>query len=47
MRLFIFEGKTREVNIHKTINRLFLKDSNIVCSFCDNIYTLIQGDGGF
>lgn len=53
MILFIFEGDDREPNLYKTMDRLYFPrdNTNIVCSFGNNIYALyddlkdLGGDG--
>ncbi len=53
MILFVFEGDKRELDIYKTIERLYFPKSNdnIKCSFGNNIYDLyiematLDGDG--
>ncbi len=53
MILFVFEGKEREPNLYKTLERLYFprKNDHILCSFHNNIYELynemqeLDGDG--
>lgn len=42
MILFVFEGKKREPQLYRTIERLYFpkKNDNIICSFGNNIYDL-------
>lgn len=44
MILFIFEGKDREPYLYKTLDRLYFPkgNTNIVCSFGNNIYNLYK-----
>jgi hypothetical protein len=44
MILFVFEGKKREPSFFKTMKLLFFpqKSDFIVCSYCNNIYSLYQ-----
>ena len=45
MILLVFEGKTREPRIYKTVRELFFKDvvlDDIFVSYCSNIYSLYQ-----
>ena len=43
MILFVFEGEKREITLFKTLEELYFKnegDERIICSFCNNIYSL-------
>ena len=43
MILFVFEGKKREPELFRTMEKLFFQDrQNIVCSFGNNIYELYR-----
>ena len=45
MILLVFEGKTREPRIYKTVRELFFKDvvlDDIFVSYCSHIYSLYQ-----
>ncbi len=43
MILFVFEGEKREITLFKTLEELYFQnedDEHIICSFCNNIYSL-------
>lgn len=48
MILFVFEGVKREPDLFRTIQRLYFSNrkEQIVCSYNNNIYQLLQGFAG-
>ncbi len=44
MILFVFEGEKRERKLFKTLEELYFpkKSEHIICSFCNNIYSLYR-----